>query len=73
MGNEALGVFVIFALLALWEIEQIRRDTTRMRLMMEGDGVTWREACREVRAISRMLEKEITDGRDRRMRDTLRE
>jgi hypothetical protein len=67
MSNEALVVFVIFALLALWEIEHIRKDTAYMRVMMEVQQSKWREACGEIVSISRMLQKEITDYHNRRL------
>ena len=70
MSNAALGVFVIFGLMLLFELERIRKETTQMRLMMERE--EWREACRKIVAISRMMEKEIHNRTDRRLRDELR-
>ena len=69
--NGLIAVVVIFGIVALWEIEKIRKDTTQMRLMMEHEGAAWREACREIVAISRMMEKEIHDQADRRLRREL--
>jgi hypothetical protein len=69
MSNETLVVFVIFAILALWELERIRNEMARMRVMMEMEQSTWRAACKEISSISHMLETEITDGRERRLRE----
>jgi hypothetical protein len=66
--NDALAVFVIFALLALFELERIRKDTTSMRVMMEMEQSTWRAVCREINSIRHIVEKEATDGRERRLR-----
>lgn len=71
--GEALGVFVIFAVLVIWEIERIRKDTTRMRIIMETQQSKWRETCNEIVSLSRLLEKEIMDGRDRRVQEASRE
>jgi hypothetical protein len=73
MSDGGLVVVIIAAVLLLWDVERIRKDATQMRLMMEQDSAVWREACREIVAISRMLEKEIHDQNDRRLRDELRE
>ncbi len=69
--SSLIVVVIIFGIGAIWEIEKIRKDTTQMRLMMEHEGVAWREACREIVAISRMMEKEIHDQTDRRLRREL--
>ena len=58
--------------MVLWELELIRKDTTQMRVMIEMEQSTWRAACNDMISISRMLETEITDGRERRMRELLR-
>ncbi len=71
--GEALGVFVIFAIMALWEIERIRKDTTRMRILMEAQQSKWRDACNNIASISYILETEINNRRDRRMREASRE
>jgi hypothetical protein len=69
MSNEALIVFFILAILALYELERIRKDTTLMRIMMEREASTWRVACKDISSIRHMLETEIMDGRERRVRE----
>jgi hypothetical protein len=66
--SEALGIFVIVAVLALWEIERIRKDTTRMRIMMETQHSKLHDACNNIALISGVLEQEIMDARERRLR-----
>lgn len=68
MGNEVLAVFVIFAVLVLFELEQIRKYAAHMRMMMELEQSTWRAACKDIGLIRQMLQSEILDERDRRVR-----
>lgn len=70
--NEWIGVFLIFGLLLLWEVEKIRKDTAHMRLTMERDSAAWREASQEIVAIGHMLEKEIARQSDNRLSSSIR-
>jgi len=73
MVDTALGILTVLAIVALWDLDQIRKDMAQMRMMMEKDGADWRQACKSIAAIGRMLETEITDRRERRMRELLRD